>query len=159
DWFDLTGRTARVTRRPPSPDAIQFSGWLIQLRAREATAVAELVARVTPVLRQVTRTRLAQLRLSRVVDPLDVCQATLASLFARLTATWPPAESFEQLTALLVAIARNKIQDEVRRHTAGRRDHRRVRAGETADRLSQVAALDPSPSKQVARAELYQQAL
>src|SRR5262249_35427156 len=105
------------------------------------------------------RVRLNQWRLARVVDPLDVCQAALASFFARLNAAWPPAESANQLTALLVAIARNKIQDEARRQTAGRRDHRRVHPTESADRLIQVVDLDPSPSKQVARAELYELAL
>jgi RNA polymerase sigma factor (sigma-70 family) len=120
---------------------------------------ADLVARVTPVLRRVIRVHLTRLRLVRVIDPLDICQATLASFFARLTVTWPQVRSPNHLTALLVAIARNRILDEVRRHTADCRDHRRVRTTDPADRLFQLAALDPSPSNQVAWTELYEQAL
>jgi len=151
-----------VIRRRPPPDSPRFAGWLARLRAGDAAAAADLVASVSPVLRRVVRGRLGRLRLSRTVDTLDVCQTTLASFFARLTWTWPPVESHDQLTALLVTIARNKIRDEVRRQTAGRRDHRRVRRvrpTDAADVLTQFAAVDPSPSKQVARAELYQLAL
>jgi RNA polymerase sigma-70 factor (ECF subfamily) len=107
----------------------------------------------------VIRARLAQLRLGRVIDPLDVCQATLATFFARVTPTWPLAETSRELTALLVTMARNKLWDEVRRQTAGRRDHRRVRVAQSADRLTELATLDPSPSSQVAWSELYEQAL
>lgn len=146
-------------RRPSNFDAARFAGWLARLRTGDAATAAELVTRATPLLRRVIRARLTQLRLIRVIDPLDVCQATLASFFARLTVSWPPAKSADQLTALLVTMARNKIQDEVRRHTAGCRDHRRLRTTDPADRMSQFAALDPSPSNQVARIELYQQAL
>jgi RNA polymerase sigma factor (sigma-70 family) len=132
---------------------------LSRLQAGDSAAAAELVARVTPVLRRVIRVHLTRLRLVRVIDPLDVCQATLASFFARLTVSWPQAKSSSHLTALLVAIARNRIRDEARWYTAGCRDHRRVRTTDPADRLFQLAALDPSPSKQAAWTELYEQAL
>ena len=148
-----------MIRRSSNLETPKFAGWLARLRTGDAATAAELVMRATPLLRRVIRVRLTQLRLVRVIDPLDVCQATLASFFARLTVTWPPAKSSDQLTALLVTMSRNKIQDEVRRHTAGCRDHRRVRTTDVADRLSQFAALDPSPSKQLARLELCQQAL
>jgi RNA polymerase sigma factor (sigma-70 family) len=148
-----------VNRRPPTIDPAKFSGWLSRLRAGDAAAAGDLVIHVTPVLRRVIRVHLTRLRLLRVIDPLDICQATLASFFARLTMTWPQAKSSNHLTALLVAIARNRIQDEARRYTAGCRDHRRVRTTDPGDHLFQLAALDPSPSKQVAWTELYEQAL
>jgi DNA-directed RNA polymerase specialized sigma24 family protein len=102
---------------------------------------------------------LTRLRLGHLIDPLDVCQAVLGSFFARITAAWPPVETASQLTALIVAIARNKVRDEARRHTAGRRDHRRVVTDQVATRLQRVEARGPSPSKVVAWKELYDQAL
>jgi RNA polymerase sigma factor (sigma-70 family) len=141
---------------PPPPS---FEQWLVRIREGDPAAASELVVSFTPVLRRVVRTRLARLRLVRLVDPLDVCQAVLGSFFARVTTGWPPVESAGQLTALLVTIARNKIRDEARRHTAVRRDHRRVVPGGADDRLDHAEARDPSPSKVVAWKELYEQAM
>jgi RNA polymerase sigma-70 factor (ECF subfamily) len=148
-----------VSRRTPIPDSEPFVDWLARLRSGDRAATVELVRRIMPVLRRLVRTHLAQTHLSRVIDPLDVCQATMATFFARLSSKWPPAESRAELTALLVTITRNKLWDEVRRQTASRRDHRRVRAEESADRLAEIVALDPSPSSQVAHSEQYQQAI
>jgi DNA-directed RNA polymerase specialized sigma24 family protein len=136
-----------------------FEQWLVRIREGDPAAASELVVSFTPVLRRVVRVRLARLRLVRLVDPLDICQAVLGSFFARVTAGWPPVESADQLTALLVTIARNKIRDEARRHTAVCRDHRRVAPGGAEDRLDQAEARDPTPSTVVAWKELYEQAL
>jgi RNA polymerase sigma factor (sigma-70 family) len=139
--------------------AASFDQWLVRIREGDPAATSEFVGSFTPLLRRVVRVRLARARLVRLVDPLDVCQAVLGSFFARVTAGWPPVESAGQLTALLVTIARNKVRDEARRHTAVRRDHRRVVPGGAEDRLDHAEARDPSPSKVVAWKELYEQAL
>jgi RNA polymerase sigma factor (sigma-70 family) len=136
-----------------------FEQWLARIREGDPAAASELVVSFTPVLRRVVRVRLARARLVRLLDPLDVCQAALGSFFARVTAGWPPVTSADELKAVLVTIARNKIRDEARRHTAVRRDHRRVVPSGAEGRLDRAEARDPSPCEVVAWKELYEQAM
>lgn len=141
------------------PNSRAFQEWLARLRAGDHGAASEFVVTFAPAVRKVVRARLARLRLGHLVDPSDICQTVLIGFFARLAPAWPPADSAEQLTGLLLAIARNKIRDEVRRHTADRRDHRRVRRFRTADPLANLTSAAPSPGAVVAGQELYDLAL
>ncbi len=141
------------------PNSRAFKEWFTRVRAGDPSAGAEFVLAFTPVVRRVVRARLARLRLAHLVDPSDVCQTVLVGFFARLTPAWPPVESADQLTAFLLGMARNKIRDEVRRHTAGRRDHRRVHHCRTADPLAHAVSPAPSPGAVVAGNELYALAL
>jgi RNA polymerase sigma factor (sigma-70 family) len=141
------------------PPARTFQEWFDQVRGGDPAAAAEFVVSFAPVVRKAARARLTRLRLVHLVDPSDVCQTVMVGFFTRLTPVWPPVDSAERLTALLLAIARNKIRDEVRRHTAVRRDHRRVRQSQTADPLANLAAPVPSPGDTAAVHELYELAL
>lgn len=141
------------------PQSRAFPEWLANLREGDPGAASEFVLALTPVLRKVVRARLARLRLGHLVDPADVCQTALIGFFARLTPAWPPVGSADQLTALVLAIARNKIRDEVRRHTADRRDHRRVRQSRADDPLANLVSTAPSPGAVVAGQELHALAL
>lgn len=141
------------------PDSAAFEAWLARLRARDRAAADELIRTHAPILRRVVRARLARLRLSRLIDAHDVTQAVFSSFFSRLTDVWPEANSAEHLTALLVTIARNRIQDEVRRQTAGRRDHRRVLHCWSSERLASFEGRDPAPAHALTENELYQQAI
>lgn len=141
------------------PHARAFQEWFDRVRVGDPSAGAEFVLSFTPVVRKVVRARLARLRLTHLVDPSDVCQTVLVGFFARLTTAWPAVESAEQLTAFLLAMARNKLRDEVRRHTAVRRDHRRVRQFRTADPLAHAVSPAPSPVAVAAGNELYERAL
>jgi RNA polymerase sigma factor (sigma-70 family) len=141
------------------PHAHAFQEWFDRVRSGDTAATAEFVVSFSPVVRKVVRARLARLRLVHLVDPSDVCQTVMAGFFTRLTPAWPPVDSAERLTALLIAIARNKIRDEVRRYTAGRRDHRRVLRSRTADPLVNLVSPVSSPGDIAAVHELYERAL
>jgi RNA polymerase sigma factor (sigma-70 family) len=130
-----------------------FQEWLDRVRACDSAAVAEFVRSFTPIVRKVVRARLVRLRLIHLVDPSDVCQTVLVGFFTRLEPTWPLVDSPEQLTSFLLAIARNKIRDELRRHTARRRDYRRICSSHT-DPLAHVVSPAPSPVAVVSSTEL-----
>lgn len=136
-----------------------FPLWFSRVRAGDPAAAAELVRAFTPAVQGVVRARLARLRLTRLIDPQDVCQSVLASFFTTAIDRRPQVHSADQLTALLVAIARNKVRDEVRRHMAGRRDHRLVAPGRDDQLLDRVRDRRPSPSTVVAWRELCDRAL
>jgi len=123
-----------------------FPEWISNVRDGDPSAWSQLVERFTPVLRRVIKARLNQRRMSSLIDPLDVCQIVLGSFFARVAGSWPQVESMDQLTSLLIAIARNRIRDELRRHTAIRRDHRRrICSDLTRPQLHQLEARGLSP--------------
>lgn len=136
-----------------------FGDWFSRLRDGDPEVTNALVREYTPVLRRVVQARLTARRLGRLgrlVDPLDICQNTFAEFFAQCATERPAVESEQHLRSLLVAIARNKIRDEVRRHKAARRDFRRLIRAHPNDDLHWLAGTDPSPSTEVAGAELYQ---
>jgi RNA polymerase sigma factor (sigma-70 family) len=150
-------RENTTERSVPSPRT--FQEWFDRVRGGDPAAASEFVVSFAPVVRKVVRARLARLRLVHLVDPSDVCQTVMVGFFTRLTPTWPPVDSAERLTALLLAIARNKVRDEVRRHTAVRRDHRRVRQSRSADPLANLVSPVPSPGDTAAVHELHELAL
>lgn len=139
------------------PHMPSFADWLARVRAGDPAAAAELVVLFTPRVRRFVRTRLAHVHIARLVDPQDVTQEVLGTFFARVDAAWPPVGTAGELAALLVAIARNKVRDQMRRYAAARRDHRRT-AGPAGDDLDRVESRDPTPSTVMAWKELYARA-
>jgi RNA polymerase sigma-70 factor (ECF subfamily) len=96
--------------------------------------------------------RLADSRLRRVLDSMDLCQSVLASFFLRAAAGQYDLERPDQLVRLLVTIARNKVANQARRQQAQRRDQRR---DVEADRPGhEPAGSEPSPSRVVSGREL-----
>jgi DNA-directed RNA polymerase specialized sigma24 family protein len=81
-------------------------------------------------------------RLRRVFDSMDVCQSVLASFFARAAAGRYDLDRPEQLTALLIQMARHKLGHQVSRQTARRRDIRRV-DGNGFDGAHPAGGIDP----------------
>jgi RNA polymerase sigma factor (sigma-70 family) len=131
-----------------------FPEWIGTIRERDPLASAQLVEIFTPILRRVIRARLIHRRVSCLVDPMDVCQNVFGSFFARIASCWPLVESMDQLTALMVTMARNRLRDELRRHSAVRRDHRRLGFDRGVIQLHQLEARNPSPSQVVDYLEL-----
>jgi RNA polymerase sigma factor (sigma-70 family) len=132
-----------------------FFQWIRSVRERDAIASSQLVEMLTPVLHRVIRGRLVRSSIGSLIDPLDVCQIVFGSFFARVAESWPRVESMDQLTALMIAIARNRVRDELRRHTAIRRDHRRRDAsGRTRIQLQQLEARGLSPFQVIDYLEL-----
>src|SRR5207249_4424725 len=117
-------------------------------RAGDADAARELVQRYEPAIRRVVRFRLADSRLGRVFDSMDICQSVLASFFLRAAAGQFDLEQPEQLLKLLVSMARNKLALQARAQQRQRRDYRRIQPGALEDK--QIASDEPTPSVLVA---------
>src|SRR6476619_7176990 len=101
-------------------DDSTFGEFLLRIRAGDEQAAAELVRRYESAVRVEVRMRLADSRLRRVFDTMDLCQSVLASFFVRAAAGQYDLERPEQLVRLLVAIARNKVAYQARRQQATR---------------------------------------
>src|SRR5262245_54510452 len=129
-----------------------------RVRAGDARAAEELVRRYDPEVRRAVRVRLADPRLQGVLDSMDICQSVLANFFARAAAGQFDLDSPEQLLALLVTMARNKLRAHARRQAAAGRDRRRLAAG-GGEALGAVAAAGETPSEAVAGAELLREVL
>src|SRR5262249_14488812 len=95
---------------------------------------------------------LADSRLRRVFDSMDLCQSVLASFFFRAAAGQYELERPEQLVRLLVTIARNKVAYQARRQRARRRDQRREVGAEVPGH--EPAATEPSRSRVATGREL-----
>jgi RNA polymerase sigma-70 factor (ECF subfamily) len=133
-------------------DDNNFADFLRRIRAGDEQAAAELVRRYESAVRVEVRMRLADSRLRRVLDSMDLCQSVLASFFVRAAAGQYDLERPEQLVRLLVTIARNKVANQARRQQAQRRDQRR---DVEADRPGhEPAGAEPSPSRVVSGREL-----
>ena len=61
----------------------RFQEILEQIRAGDATAAEEFVRTYEPYVRQVVRARLRVVRLRRIADSSDFCQAVMASFLIR----------------------------------------------------------------------------
>src|SRR5271165_875056 len=129
-----------------------FADFLLRIRAGDEQAAVELVRRYESAVRVEVRMRLADSRLRRVLDSMDVCQSVLASFFVRVAAGQYDLERPEQLVRLLVTIARNKVAYQARRQRAQRRDQRRDVALEGQDQEPLDAG--PSPSRVASGREL-----
>jgi RNA polymerase sigma-70 factor (ECF subfamily) len=135
-------------------DATSFADFLRRVRAGDEQAAAELVRLYEPTIRRVVRFRLADARLAAALDSADVCQSVLASFFVRVASGQFELSGPDDLVKLLVGMARHKLASRARKERAGRRDHRRARAGLDGDRLADGG---PTPSECVASQELLQE--
>jgi RNA polymerase sigma-70 factor (ECF subfamily) len=129
-----------------------FSEFLARIRAGDEQAAAELVRRYESAIRVEVRMRLADSRLRRVLDSMDILQSVLASFFVRVAAGQYDLERPEQLVGLLVTIARNKVAYQARRQQAQRRDQRREVTADPQDH--EPAGAGPSPSRVASGREL-----
>jgi RNA polymerase sigma-70 factor (ECF subfamily) len=132
-----------------------FQDLIRRVRSGDDDAAAELVRRYEPAVRRVARIRLGEAHLQRVLDSMDICQSVFASFFVRAALGQLDLDTPEKVLSLLVAMSRRKVVDRVREASAARRDYRRLEPNAPSERL--VLARDPSPSQQVAAAELLQE--
>jgi RNA polymerase sigma factor (sigma-70 family) len=136
-------------------DAEAFASLIQRIRAGDGDAAAELVQQYEAAIRLEVRLRLRDPGLRSRFDSMDVCQSVLASFFVRAAAGQYELEEPEQLRHLLVAIALNKLNAQIRRHRAQRRDSRKAGPLDAAE--CTLAAPDPRPSEVVAGRELLEQ--
>jgi RNA polymerase sigma factor (sigma-70 family) len=139
------------------PEELAFGALVVRLRAGDADAAAQLVRQYEPEVRRVIRFRLQSPQLRRTLDSLDVVQSVLGNFFVRAAAGEFELQRPEQLLAVLLTMARNRVIDKVRHEQAACRDQRR-RQGEGGSALRQVAAPGETPSQLVASRELLQRA-
>jgi RNA polymerase sigma-70 factor (ECF subfamily) len=132
----------------------QFQELIRRVRAGDGPATAQLVRQYEPEIRRTVRVRLRlNSRLRRLFDSMDVCQSVLASFFARAALGQFDIDRPDQVLRLLVAMAHNKLAEQVRKHHAQRRDNRRRQDLEPAA-LAAVADQALTPSRIVADEEL-----
>jgi RNA polymerase sigma-70 factor (ECF subfamily) len=130
-----------------------FADFVRRVRAGDDAAAETLVRRYERVIRREIRARIADARLNRAFDSMDVCQSVLASFFVRAAAGQFDLDSPDQLVKLLVAMARNKLASRAQRERCLRRDVRRVAAA-APEALEQLADEQPSPSELLSRRDL-----
>lgn len=128
-----------------------FPDLIRRVRVGDPEAAREVVARYEPMIRRVVRFRLTDPRLRAAFDSMDVCQSVLGSFFVRAAHGEYDLDGPDQLTRLLVEIARNKLITQARKEGAGKRDYRRAGGGADPDVLP---AQDPSPSRVAIAKEL-----
>jgi RNA polymerase sigma factor (sigma-70 family) len=140
----------RLTQR--MSDEPSFTDFIRRIRAGDADAARELVQRYERAVRLEVRVRLADPRLGRAFDSMDICQSVMASFFVRATAGQFELEQPQDLVKLLVVMARNKLAFHIRKERANRRDNRRVEAMPIEG--MEKAKSGPTPSEEIAGREL-----
>jgi RNA polymerase sigma-70 factor (ECF subfamily) len=131
-----------------------FHELIRRVRAGDQEAAAELVRSYEPAIRRAARIRLADSRLQRLFDSMDISQSVFASFFVRAALGQYDLEGPEQLLRLLVNMSRKKLADQARQQGAARRDYRRLDAQPSPRPF--VASL-PDPSQLVATKELLEE--
>jgi RNA polymerase sigma factor (sigma-70 family) len=99
-----------------------FNDLVRRLRAGEEAAVREFVAAYEPFVRRTIRRRLMRSRLGSAAGATDVCQSVLGSFLIRLAVGEYELETQDDLSKLLMTIARNKVAALARREQAECRD-------------------------------------
>jgi len=133
-------------------DETPFADLIARVRSGDEQAASELVRRYEPAIRRAVRVRLADTRLERAFDSMDICQSVMASFFVRAALGQYDLDGPDQLLRLLATMARHKLADQVSRERAECRDNRRVEEGSAHSR--DVMAGSPTPSREVAARDL-----
>lgn len=139
----------------PMASETVFEDFIRRIRAGDERAAEELVQKYEPVIRLEVRMRLTDPRLYRLFDSMDICQSVLASFFLRAATGQFELDKPEQLLKLLVAMTRNKLAFQARKHHYQRRDQRRVAAA-SAEEMDRPTR-DPSPSDVISGQELLEE--
>ena len=113
--------------RESSQPADSFCELMDRVAAGDESAAAEIVRTYEPYVRRFVRFRLTDSRLQRLMDSADVSQSVFLRLFRGLREGNLQVQEPEQLRALLVTIARNRLRDRARRVQADRRGGKWVR--------------------------------
>jgi len=132
-----------------------FEALIQGVRRGDPGAITEFVRRYEPLIRMKLRTwiRLRHPEMRRLYDSVDICQSILSSFLLRVATGAYELDSPGRLEGLLVVMARNRLNDHVKRHKTRRRDGHLVEGLDPAG-LELVGG--SSPSRVVAVAELLQ---
>jgi RNA polymerase sigma-70 factor (ECF subfamily) len=132
-----------------------FLDLIRRVRAGDGDAAAELVERYAPAVRRAVRMQLRDPRLRRLLDSMDICQSVLASFFCRAASGQYDLDRPEQLSRLLLVMARNKLISQARKPQVVRRQTRLPGRGGLEDQ--EILAPAPGPSQQAAWRDLLEQ--
>jgi len=137
-------------------DSDRYSEFIRRIRVGDERAAEELVRLYEPEIRREIRGwfRLRDPRLRRVFDSMDICQSVLASFFVRAAVGQFDLDEPRKVVQLLVAMARNKLAQEIRFHKRQRRDFRRSEGVEPLPGFA--VAPQETPSQFVSRHELLE---
>lgn len=130
-----------------------FSTFLTQVRDGNPDAARWLIDEYGPQICRTIRMFLTDPRLRRTVETVDVCQSVFGAFFVNVVAGRFALSDPDDLTRLLVVMARNKVHEKARRERAGSRDARRVSAHDP-DVLAGLAVEEESPGSVVADRDL-----
>ena len=144
-----------MTDDVPQSELSGFNDLIRRVREGDEDAARELVVHYEPAIRRIVRVRLADRRLGRVLDSMDICQSVMKSFFVRTALGQYELDSPDQLLQLLATMARNKLSSQANQQRAARRDVRRVEGGFEA---AEVAGHDATASRQLAARDLLQEA-
>jgi RNA polymerase sigma-70 factor (ECF subfamily) len=133
-----------------SPD--EFHALIRRVRQGDQEAASQLVRDYESLVRREVRVRLADRRLWRVLDSMDVCQSVMASFFVRAAMGEYEVDDPRQMVKLLVGMTRNKVASTARRENTQKRDLKRTI--EPDDDPLAIPAQQDTPSQLVANAEL-----
>jgi DNA-directed RNA polymerase specialized sigma24 family protein len=132
-----------------------FVELLRRVRGKDEQAAAELFRHYEPAIRLEVRLRLRDRRLRRVFDSSDVCQAVLATFFARAAAGQFALNRPHELLQLLFVIARRKLALHVRQVLGPTRHPGEL--GERAPEEWEAADPQPGPDQLAANRELLRE--
>jgi RNA polymerase sigma-70 factor (ECF subfamily) len=132
-----------------------FRDLMARVRAGDDAAARELIQTYEPTIRRTVRIRLADPRLRRILDSMDICQSVFGSFFVRAALGQYDLEDPRQLLRLLVNMSRKKLIDHERHERAARRDFTRTQAAGVLE--ENLLAREESPSQEVAGQELLQE--
>ena len=139
------------------PGNDEFSELFERVRCGDADAAYAIVRRYEPAIRTAVSIRLTDPALRRQFDSIDVCQSVLGSFFLHAATGAYDLHEPQQLMALLIRMAQNKMAMRVRGQHRECRDVRRAhpKPVETAS----LASSAPDPSRHAAGKELLRRAL
>src|SRR4051794_27087450 len=136
-------------------EPLAFEELIRCVRAGDQDAAAALVGSYEPAIRRAVRFRLADARLGRVLDSMDICQSVLGSFFLRVASGQYELRTPQQLLKLLTSMAHNKLISQARKQHARRRDERRVRSVGADE--GQFVAPGTGPVAEVAAIDLLEE--
>jgi RNA polymerase sigma factor (sigma-70 family) len=135
---------------------LPFPELFARVRRGDAQAAEALVREYEPEIRRAIRFRLTDPKLRRVVDTVDICQSVLGNFFARAALGQFDVDRPEQLVALLVTMARNRVTNWHHHQRVRQADKQQpLAAGEEPGAMPSSGA--PTPSRVVAGRELLQE--
>lgn len=126
-------------------ESSELAALLVRVRHGDEEAAAEIVCHFEPEVRRFIRFRLNHSSLRRVIESLDIWQSVLANFFVRVSRGEIGIHDPRRLQAFLMAMARNRLLDQVRMHQAEKRDARRTTSDQ--GRMISLADRGGSPSE------------